>query len=61
MPTRTQKLTIVLAFVAAALSLAAVAVRLVRYGAIDATPLLGGLLMLAFGISGYRRLKALRP
>ena len=61
MPTRTQKLTIVLAFVAAALSLAAVAVRLVRDGAIDATPLLGGLLMLAFGISGYRRLKALRP
>jgi len=56
-----QKLTIVLAFVAAALSLAAVAVRLVRDGAIDATPLLGGLLMLAFGISGYRRLKALRP
>jgi hypothetical protein len=61
MPTKSQKLTMVLAFVAAALSLAAVAVRLVRDGTIDATPLFGGLLMLALGISAYRRLKGLRP
>jgi lipopolysaccharide export LptBFGC system permease protein LptF len=55
--THTQKLAIVLAFVAAALSLAAVIVGYSRTGQILATPLLGGLLMLALGIGGYARLK----
>jgi hypothetical protein len=61
MPTRSQKLAIVLAFVAAALSFGAAAVRLLRDGAIEATPLFGGLFMLALGIAGYRRLKAPPP
>ena len=61
MPTPSQKVAILLAFMAAALSLTAVAVRLVRDGAIDATPLLGGLFMLALAIGGYERLKASRP
>jgi hypothetical protein len=61
MPTRAQKLVVVLAFVAAALSLAAVALRLFRNGSIEATPLFGGLFMLALGVAGYRRLKQLRP
>ena len=60
MPTRSQKLVIVLAFAAAALSFAAAGVRLFRDGAIEATPLFGGLFMLALGVAGYRRLKA-RP
>jgi hypothetical protein len=56
-PTTAQKLAIVLAFVASALSFAAVAMRWYRDGAIDATPLFGGLLMLALGIGGYRRIR----
>jgi hypothetical protein len=61
MPTRSQKLVIVLAFAAAALSFAAAGVRLFRDGAIEATPLFGGLFMLALGFAGYRRLKAPPP
>jgi hypothetical protein len=57
-PTPLQKLTVVLAFVAAALSLLAAGIRFVRDDAIDVTPLLGGLLMLALGIAGYVRLKS---
>jgi hypothetical protein len=56
-PTSTQKLAVVLAFVAAALSLSAVAVAIVRTGTIQATPLFGGLLMLALGVAGYYRLR----
>jgi hypothetical protein len=57
MPTSTQKLAVVLAFVAAALSFAAVAVAYTRTGEIRVTPLGGGALMLALGISGYRRIR----
>ena len=57
MPTRAQKFAVVLAFMAAALSLVAVVIRVVRDGTLDATPLLGGLLMLVLGIGGYRRLR----
>jgi hypothetical protein len=56
-PTSTQKLAVVLAFVAAALSLSAVAVAVVRTGTIQATPLFGGLLMLALGVTGYYRIR----
>lgn len=49
-----------LAFIAAALSLGAVGVGLVRDGSVSMTPLLGGLLMLALGIGGYRKLKRLQ-
>lgn len=58
MPTRAQKGTVILAFAAAAMSLAAVAIRVFRHGVLDATPLLGGLLMLALAIAGYVRLKS---
>ena len=58
MPTRSQKLAVALAFVAAALSLAAVVVRAAREGALDPTMLVGGLLMLALGIGGCIRLRA---
>ena len=50
-----------MAFMAAVLSLAAVAIRVTRDGVVDATPLMGGLFMLALGIAGYLRLKAPRP
>jgi hypothetical protein len=61
MPTRAQKLAVFMALMAAVLSLATVAIRVVRNGVLDATPLLGGLFMLAIGIGGYRRLRAQRP
>ena len=60
MASSTQKLTVVLAFVAAALSFAAVAVGYVQTGTIRITPLGGGALMLALGISGYKRISAPR-
>jgi hypothetical protein len=60
MPTSTQKLAVVLAFVAAALSLAAVVVGYVQTGTMRLTPLAGGLLMLLLGISGYKRITAPR-
>jgi len=60
MASSTQKLAVVLAFVAAALSLAAVVVGYVQTGTIRITPLGGGVLMLALGISGYKRVSAPR-
>lgn len=57
MPTRSQKLAVVLAFVAAALSLTAAGIRFFRHGSVDVTPLFGGLFMLALGVGGYFRLK----
>jgi hypothetical protein len=57
MPTASQKLTVTLAFVAAALSLGAAAVQFFRSGSIYLTPLIGGLFMLALGFGGYRKLK----
>jgi hypothetical protein len=56
-PSTTQKLVVLLAFIAAALSLTAVAFTASKTGRIEATPLFGGLLMLALGIGGYFRLK----
>ena len=57
--TTTQKLAVALAFIAAALSLVAVAITASRSGRIDATPLFGGLFMLALGIAGIVRLRQL--
>jgi len=59
MATGTQKLAVMLAFIAAVLSFAAVAVGFFRDGSISMTPFLGGLLMLALGIGGYRKLNSL--
>jgi hypothetical protein len=50
---------VLLAFVAAALSFSVLAYSFMRTGAIQATPLFGGLLMLALGLSGYSRLRQL--
>jgi hypothetical protein len=58
MPTRSQRLAVALAFLAAALSFAAVVVSIVRDGRLAVTPLFGGLLMLALAIGGYLRLNA---
>jgi hypothetical protein len=55
--TTTQKLAVALAFIAGALSLAAVAITAARSGRIDATPLFGGLFMLALGIAGVVKLR----
>ena len=55
--TATQKLAVWLAFIAAGLSFAAVALAASRTGRIDATPLFGGMLMLALGIAGAARLR----
>jgi hypothetical protein len=60
MATSTQKLTVVLAFVAAALSFAAVVVGYLQTGTIQVVPLGGGVLMLALGIGGYKRITAPR-
>ena len=57
MPTRSQRIAVLLAFVAAAVSLFAAALRYARHGDILVTPLAGGLIMLALGISGYRTLR----
>jgi hypothetical protein len=56
MPTRSQKLAVALAFVAAGLSLAAAAVGFLRDGSVDVTSLLGGLFMLALGVGGSVKL-----
>jgi hypothetical protein len=58
MPTPTQKLAVFMAFLAAALSLAAVLTAYIRTGQVRVTPLAGAVVMLALGISGYKRLKA---
>ncbi len=55
--TSTQKLAVWLAFIAAGLSFTAVALAASRTGRIDATPLFGGILMLALGIAGVARLR----
>ena len=60
MATPTQKLAVTLAFVAAALSFAAVAVGYYKTGDISVTPLGGGAVMLMLGLSGYKRLKTPR-
>jgi hypothetical protein len=56
-PTPTQRLAVLLAFVAAALSFSALAVIFAQTGAVEATPLFGGLLMLALGLSGLSKLR----
>jgi hypothetical protein len=56
----TQKLAVLLAFVAAALSFLAVVVGYAQTGTIRLTPLGGGVLMLALGISGYKRMSTPR-
>ena len=57
MPTRAQKTAVLLAFAAAAVSLAAVAAGFYRRGVIGVTPLLGGILMLGLGIAGWLKLR----
>lgn len=47
----------ILAFVAAALSFTALAISYSSTGAIDSTPLFGGLFMLALGLAGYSKLR----
>jgi hypothetical protein len=56
-PTPAQKLAVLLAFAASALSFSVLVFSFVRTGAIQATPLFGGLLMLALGLGGYSRLR----
>ena len=58
--TSTQKLAVLLAFIAAALSFLAVVVGYAQTGTIRLTPLGGGVLMLALGISGYKRMSTPR-
>ena len=60
MATSTQKLAVFLAFLAAGLSFAAVAVSYYKTGTIPVTPLGGGTVMLVLAVSGYGRLKAPR-
>jgi hypothetical protein len=55
--TPTQKLAVWLAFAAAGLSLLAVVLAYSRTGRIEATPLFGGLFMLALGIAGIAKLR----
>ena len=54
MPTRSQKVAVMLAFLAGTLSLVAVGIQVVRDGTVDTTPLFGGLFMLALAIGGCR-------
>jgi hypothetical protein len=61
MATSAQKTAVLLAFVAAGLSFLSVVVRFVQNGRIQATPLLGGLFMLALGIGGLNRLRGSKP
>lgn len=56
-PTQAQKLAVLLAFAAAALSFSVLLFSFLRTGAIQATPLFGGLLMLALGLAGYSRIR----
>jgi hypothetical protein len=54
--TNLQRLAVVLAFVAAGLSFAAVAASYARGNGIAVTPLFGGVVMLVLGFSGRARL-----
>ena len=56
----TQKLAVFLAFIAAALSFAAVAIAYHQTGSIAVTPLGGGAVMLVLAVSGYSRVKSPR-
>ena len=56
-PTQAQTFAVLFAFAASAMSLAVVVLVAIRTGTIQVTPLLGGLLMLGLGISGYLRLR----
>ena len=58
--TSTQKLAVILAFAATALSLAAVVVVFVNRREIATTPLFGGLFMLFMSIAGLLRLRKMR-
>jgi len=61
MASSTQRLTLVLAFVASTASFTAVAVRFLTDGAILVTPLVGGVLMLILGIGGYLKVTRTGP
>jgi hypothetical protein len=56
----TQKLAVFLAFVAAGLSFAAVAVSYYKAGVIPITQLGGGAVMLMLAVGGYQKLKTPR-
>jgi hypothetical protein len=56
-PTTSQKVSVALAFVAAALSLTAAAIRFFGNGEVALMPIAGGLFMLALGLGGYLQLK----
>ncbi|HEY7501722.1 MAG TPA: hypothetical protein VH740_24600 [Vicinamibacterales bacterium] len=57
-PTPSQRTLVVwLAFIAAALSFTAAAITFSRTGRIEATPVFGGLFMLALGIAGVAKLR----
>ena len=56
-PTQVQKLAVLLAFAAAAMSFSVLAYSFLLTGAIQATPLFGGLLMLALGLGGYAKIR----
>ena len=56
-PKRAQVVAVWLAFLAAAFSFTAVLLTFTRTGRIEATPLLGGLFMLALGVAGWTKLK----
>jgi hypothetical protein len=54
---RTQRIAVALAFVVAALSLSAVLMTAMRTGRIEATPLVGGLFMLALALAGWSKVR----
>jgi hypothetical protein len=56
-PTPAQKLTVLLAFVLAAVNFSVLVFAIVRTGTIQALPLFGGLLMLTLGMVGYSRIR----
>jgi len=57
MANRSQKVAVLMAFVASALSLAAAALEYSRSGQVRITLIGGGLLMLALGVGGIGRLR----
>lgn len=61
MASSTQKLSVLLAFVASVASFAAVAARFLTDGSILVTPLAGGVLMLILGIGGYLKVTRTAP